>query len=491
MAAKKKDSWGIPLGISVVSLVIIAVSLVVISGKFSSLITIFVRPHASAAQPVITDRFIDAFKDGKVNADKWDVSANEDVSVQETTADNLRVDIPGIPVSKKAVAKRGTLVFKEKFKKNADFRVTVIMYRPIINKDGAGQSGIAFSSASKLDDEAASIVWKVASDSGSVSSKIIFDVKAPNGDSMIHKEADLRSNIAVLQLTRVNGYYRGAYHPGADLTGDVEATVLGEIQNAELGDDGKVRILTNNAGTKTKVIGRFDTAYVYWQANNKPTPTSDQALFTDNFGDGVVNTKWTTHATSGSTTQENTEKNLAITVLAGAVDGKAGNVQITRNEPVVGTLKNFVFTAWVYKPSWVGGGLGAAGLRFQSSSAANKEAAHVSWRTGKDASGKLVSRLVFVVTDRTGKQVEVDGVNLKDGVIKVALQLRRTGTKYAAFYKLNPGDPDTAAVAIGSEKEASFGEDGRFGLFVSNLGQNGKYPFVAAQFDFARAVVKN
>lgn len=491
MANRKSAGWGIPFVISVITLLIIGVSMLVLSGHFSKLVTNFVHPKASMAQPVINQSLTFPFTNDKVpDPTHWIISKIGDgVNVYNTTADNLRMDIPGIAKSQKSETRAGRIIFKPTFKDNADFRVTVVMYKPIIYGDGAAVSGIAFSSpASSLDTEGAALTWQVASDSGKKRSQVVFRVNS-GSNVLINKAADLDTNVAVLSLIRVNGSYRAVYHVGADLSGDTANIVLGEVEDSALGQEGQVRLLTNNAGTKTRVVGRFDTAYVGWQNSNKPTPTPAGTSFRDSFGSDVLNTKWTQGKSAGSSIVMNPDKTVNLIVAPGAVNGTAASSRIVRTDPTVGIVKNFSFTAWIKKPLVIGDGIGAAGVNFSSNSVANKEAAQVRWNVGKDAKGNPVSRVIFLVYTRTGALVEQDGVNVNSNMIGV--QLRRNGSKYSGWYTLNPNDPDYAWKQLGSEQQAAFGEDGKFGVFAGNVGNSGKYPFVSAEVDTALGTVQN
>jgi hypothetical protein len=66
---------------------------------------------------------------------------------------------------------------------------------------------------------------------------------------------------------------------------------------------------------------------------------------------------------------------------------------------------------------------------------------------------------------------------------RVGLRLLRRGNTYSAWYKERPEDPETTWIKIGNDENVTFGEDGKFSLFATNIGNDKKFPFVSGQFD--------
>lgn len=65
--------------VSFVTLMVIPVTVFVLSGSFSTLITTITKSKASQANLKITESFVDAFKDGVINPEKWTLVKSEGV----------------------------------------------------------------------------------------------------------------------------------------------------------------------------------------------------------------------------------------------------------------------------------------------------------------------------------------------------------------------------------------------------------------------------
>ncbi len=478
MAYKLRGGWGVSLILSVGTIVIILVSMLVLSGNFSKLVTTIVKPRASYARPQINRNMSDAFKEGKINTGNWSASIIGDAKVAETATDNLRMDVTAGAASQNVKTKAARLVFNKEFDDKIDFRTSAVVYRPILKGDGTGQSGIAFSSTDNLNDEGASVVWRVSSNSGQTKSEIAFSIKAPDGTSLVSKAVPINSNVAVISLVRVNKMYRGSYHVGADTSGDSQDVILGEVGNASLGNSGRIRLLTNNAGTKDKnpnVVGRFDSVSVGWQDNAAPTPSTNN--FSDSFANGAIAKGWAVNALNGTSVAENSAKNLSLSVPPGAVKNHLKQVMVTRKDPVIQNHKNFNAAVQVFRPKVTGDGVGAAGITFQSNTNVDDEAATVEWQTTKDA--KVASKVVFSVRAPNGQLLEKSSVPIAENTAKVWLRVNRSADKYSAWYRIGDGDSDWKQ--IGSEENGSLGGDGKVALYGRNFGP--KFPSVTTQFD--------
>ena len=72
MKSKESRGLGFSLVLSVGTLVIILVSILVLSGNFSSLVTTILKSHATMSLPQVNQTFTDPFKvEGQPNPDKW------------------------------------------------------------------------------------------------------------------------------------------------------------------------------------------------------------------------------------------------------------------------------------------------------------------------------------------------------------------------------------------------------------------------------------
>lgn len=458
--------------VSFVTLLVILVSVFVLSGSFSDLITTITKPKASQANPRITETFIDAFKDGKINEGKWSVSKSEGVKITETQTDNLRFDIPAGALNNKA--RGGALTFKELLKDNGDFRAIAVVYRPIVTGDGTGITGIRFLSKGADDDEGAAVHWRVSG----TSSKAVFFVNGADGTRLETEQKNITGNIAMLRLDRINKKYRAFYKLGRDASADTDWIPLGSEVNAALGNEGWVSVFTNNMGVGGKfpyVVGRMDEFRIGWEGN--PAPPATRIGFHDAFADGVLGKNWKVYKSEGAQVYENKNDNLIMSLPSGAVNGKSRYARIVRSSPVVPEHKNFVLNAALFKPTVVGEGQGFSGLGFVSTGNIDDEAATVRWAV----SGTTVSKLVFVVRAPDGSLSESASVNIAATVKQLTLRLTRVGDRYAASYRT--GDSDSDFIKIGNDASSSFGAAGHVMLMVSNTRVNSKFPRVVGRFD--------
>lgn len=466
--SKKKN---LSVFFSLLAVIVLAVTALIISGNFEKIITPFapiIKPQASSNQPKLTQAFSDAFKAAAVNAEKWETNTSVGATIQQTTANNLRINVPAGSVSDKA--KQGSLIFKESFDDQKDFRVIAVLYPPTVTGDGTGVSGLRFASTGSGDDEIAAVKWKVATVGTTTTRQANFIVRGPDGQILFQKDVEFTSPVGMLRLDRVNKTYRAFFKPGRDTTGDTGWTKIDEFNHETLGNGGKLSLFTaNQAEAYPKVAGRFDEVRIRWQGED-----STRTEFGDVFADKVVSTKWRTWITTGATILETKNNNLNMTVPAGAVEGKMGSARLTRKEPVVTEGKDFYMMTKMSKPIVTGEGKGAAGLSFRSFTDVDKEAAQVRWVvTG------TTSKVVFfaqnpdgTLAERASKDVTASSLNLR---------LTRKGDKYSAAYRI--GDNDNDWVSVGKEEKVEFGAKGSIGLFVTNIGEATKYPKVTARFD--------
>ncbi len=461
----------LPLILSIVAVVILAVSALVISGNFEKIVTPFaplIKPQASSNQPELTQVFSDAFKADAINTEKWAEGKIGTVTLRQTTANNLRMEIP--QGSESGKAKQAYLMFKESFDDKGDFRIVSVLYPPTVTGEGTGVSGFRFASAGSGDDEGAVLKWVVNTIGTTTTRKVQFAVSGPDGKVLFKNEADFSSPVGMLRLDRVNKTYRAFYKAGRDSSADTAWTSLGEFKHSTLGNGGKLSLYTKNQGNKyPKVAGRFDEARIRWQGD-----PSTRTEFTDSFANQVLGKNWKTVVTAGATIRETKYEDLNIIVATGSAEGKVRSARLIRKDPVVKEGKDFVMTTKMSKPIVTGEGKGAAGIAFRSFTEIDKEVAQVRW----EVSG-TTSQVIFLVKMPDGSLAEKAAKDVTAS--RLTLALRRTGDKYVAQYRT--GDNDTDWISVASSEKVEFGANGSLGLFVNNLGEETKYPKVSARFD--------
>jgi len=367
-------------------------------------------------------------------------------------------------------AKQGSIIFKESLDDKGDFRVIAVLYPPTVTGEGAGVSGLRFTSTGSGDDEGAVVKWTVTTVGTTTTRKANFIVRGPDGQILFQKDAELITPVGMLRLDRVNKTYRAFFKPGRDTTGDTGWTKIGEFNHETLGNGGKLSLFTaNQAEAYPKVAGRFDEVRIRWQGED-----STRKEFGDAFANQIIATQWRTWITTGATIRETKNDKLNITIPAGAVEGKMGSARLTRKEPVVQEGKDFYMTTKMNKPIVTGEGKGAAGLSFRSFTDVDKEAAQVRWVvTG------TTSKIIFFAQNPDGTLAERASKDVTASVL--SLRLTRKGDKYSAAYRI--GDNDNDWVSVGREEQVAFGAKGSISLFATNIGEATKYPKVAARFD--------
>ncbi len=461
--------------VSFVTLLLILVSVFVMSGSFADFVTTVTKTKASRANPKVSESFVDAFNDGKINEEKWSVGKTDGANVIETAKDNLRFDISEGNVGGKV--KGASLTFKELFKDSGDFRAYAVVYKPTVTGEGTGVTALRFSSKGTDDDEAAVVRWQVSSSN----SKVMFFVNGPNGTRIETEQKDVNSNIAILRLERINKKYRAFYKLGADATGDAGWIPLGSEQAISLGNEGRISLGSNNVGANgkfPKVVGRIDQINIAWEGE-----PSTRNGFSDAFADGNLGKQWKVTRSDGAQVYENKNDNLIMSLPTGPIQNKGRYAVVTRTQPVIPEGKEFALQTRMFKPVVVGEGSGYAGIRFVSGGKADDEAASLRWVVGKD-----ISRMVFVVRSPDGTLAEKATVNVPVTLKAATLRLTRVGNSYRGWYRT--GDADTDWVAIGSETSANFGANGTVALMVSNANTPNKYPRVVGRFDQASGSVE-
>ena len=455
--------------VSFVTLLVILASVFVLSGSFSDFVTTINKPKASQANPKVTESFADAFKDGAINEAKWVVTKSEGVAVAETTTDNLRIGVSAGSVHDKV--KSGSLTFKELIKDNGDFRALAVVYKPIVTGEGTGVTALRFSSKGTEDKEAAAVRWVVK---GSTS-RVSFVIVGADGKRLETEQADIKSNVAVLRLDRINKKYRAFYKVGSDVTGDTAWKALGSDADVTLGNEGFFSLSTHNGGVDNKfpqVVGRIDQVNIGWEGDPKTS-----VGFSDAFANDVVGKQWKVYKTEGAQVYENANDNLIAALSAGGINNKPRSIRLVRTIPVVPENKDFVMNAGVLKPVVVGKGQGQTSLGFVSTGSIDDEAAALHWVV----SGNTISRLVFVTRGPDGTLVQRASVDVPVSMKRLTLRLSRTGDKYTAMYRT--GDNDSNFVSVGNSENSVFGAAGHVMLSVNNIGANNEFPRVIGRFD--------
>lgn len=461
--------------VSFVTLLLILVSVFVMSGSFADFVTTVTKTKASRANPKVSETFADAFNDGKINEEKWTVTKTDGASVAETTGDNLRFTVSEGNVEGKV--RSATLTFKELLKTSGDFRAVAVVYKPTVTGEGTGVTALRFSSKGSDDDEAAVVRWLV----NGTSSKIVFRVNGADGKRMETEHADVKSNVAILRLDRINKKYRAFYKVGNDPSGDVGWMPLGNEQDISLGNEGRISLATHNGGVNgkfPKVIGRVDQLNISWEGE-----PSTKDSFSDAFADGNLGKLWKITRSDGAQVYENKQDNLMMSLPTGPIQNKGRYAVLTRQQPVVPEGKEFGLQTRMYKPVVVGEGTGYAGIRFISGGTVDDEAASLRWVVGKD-----LSRMVFVVRSPDGTLAEKATVNVPVTLKAATMRLTRVGNAYRGWYRT--GDADTEWIAVGSEVSTNFGANGKVSLIVHNANTPGKYPRVIGRFDQASGSVE-
>lgn len=484
MTFKRKSALSLPVVVSIGATIVLAGTALYAGGYFPTITKSISGIFASNAKPIINTTFTDNFKDGTIDAAKWDKVVGGDVTVFENVSDNLKFNIPAGSVG--GALKQGKLIYKELLKDKMDFVVSTVAFKPIVTGTGTGTEGMRFVSASGSDKEGAVVRWEV----NGATSKIRFVVTDKDGKVLVNSAADVFTNSAAMRLVRVNREYKAYYKSGTDINDELGWNLLGVCDrtaetnncNATLtGQDGKLSLFAHNGGTKDafpKVVARFDRATIGTQTGTSAPATVE--TFNDEFSNGNLGSVWAATKSSGVEVTENTNNMLMVQIPALSVNGNPAVARIKRLTPSVGVEKDFTYYVQLKKPALVGDGSGYAGLVFASPTVQDKEGASVRWIVTKSGTTST-SKLVFLVNDKTGGPlVERASVNVNNA--KLTLGLRRNGNLYKAFYRV--GDSDSDWVQIGDLAVSdNFGSAGSFYLTSSNQGVNKKYPAVTSQFD--------
>lgn len=425
----------------------------------------------------LSKNLVDNFKSEKIDTSKWSIFKNGNVGVKQNTTNNLVITVPSGSVDGKT-AKIGSLNSKQKLTAGDNFSIVTTVYRPTVTGDGIGASGIRFTSEGNKNDEGATISWLVNSKK---EGKVYFYVIGSNGKRIETKVANLNSNQAVFKLDRANNTYIAYYKSGNDTSNDTDWVSLGKIEDASLGGAGYISLFANNSGASSQypsVHSRFDSVSIRWESGASTLNT-----FADSFSNGVVESEWKKRTSTGATVDENSNNNLVLSIPAGAVSGKAGNIYLKRLSPRIPDNKDFSLNTIMYKPVVSGSGLTASGLSFASSDDESKEAVKLMWHVGGST-----NKLTFAVRNNKGVMVETASVKVKPNVNQLTLRLVRRGDKYSAWYRV--GDADSDFIKIGSDRDLVFGTNGNVGLFTTNLGSLLRYPAVSVRFDSVNGSVE-
>lgn len=214
---------------------------------------------------------------------------------------------------------------------------------------------------------------------------------------------------------------------------------------------------------------------------NKSQASQANAKITQSFGeafkDESINTdKWIVTKTDGVSVTETASDNLRLDIPAGAVNAKARAGTLTFKE-LLKDNGDFRAMAVVYRPIATGDGMGVVGIRFSSKGADDDEAAVVRWQVNGTN-----SKAVFAVNGADGTRLETDQAPLAGNI--AILRLDRINKKYRAFYKVGRDfTGDTGWKQLGTELNATLGNEGRISIFAHNGGVKDKFPKVVGKFD--------
>lgn len=473
MYKKNKAHFNVFTLLTIGTLLFLGITTFILSSNFSTIVTPFGplgNIFATIPQPQLTQGFTDEFKTDSVNEEIWDIVKTGDTTLTQTAGNRLKIEVPAGNTDGKA--KIGSLVSKQVMDDRGDFRILVVVNRPVVTGQGMGVAGIRFSSSGDDDDEGAVVQWRV---NGSAS-KVSFVVRSADGTKLESNQEDLVSTVAVLRLDRINRRYIAYYKVGNNLTADTSWKRLGGEWNATLGNEGKVSLFVHNSGWSDKypkVIARFDTARVRWEGEEATT-----IGFSDAFANGIVGKNWRETKTDDVVIRESARDNLVFALQQGpAQGGFARRATLVRTNPVIPEGKDFRVSTTLYKPNVEGVGTGSASLRFVSAGNIDDEASAVRWVIGSNGT----NRVVFLTRAPDGTVAERAHADIPANTRALTLRLVRNGTRYAGAYRI--GDGDAEFVTIGEAESSNFGANGRISLNANNSGAGRKFPKVTARFD--------
>jgi hypothetical protein len=463
------------VGMSKNTLVALMIGLAVVVGAIVYYKSAAVPTDVMVVAQPNTFSFLDKFGDGKIAKGSWVVAKSDDVTVNETTGDNLRINIPSGANAGKV--RNAFVTYREAVSDSKDFAFNARVYKPMVDGNGVGRAGLRFAGGEGDESEGLQLYWEV----GANSSELVFVVNA-GGSNVKTQRVSVNGSQIQLLLSRSGAEYVASYRIN-NFDDDNPFEQLGESVVSSSQTGGKLRLFATNVGNQSnypKVIARFDSASGW---TNRTV-----SVQSDNFSpNGALDASMWSVAKKGQVDVDNKNGNLVMHLAA--VTTRPENQNLTASSArVVSSAeiskdKKGVALVEMIKPNVAGGGTGIVGLSFNSESDKNDESASIRWVVAGDS-----SKLVFAVRNANGKVVERESVNLGKNRNRVTLRLMHGDGRYTAQYRLGPGlDDDTGFKTLGSEANPRLGAKGAFSLFTTHtVVGNIKAPEVTAKFDSFR-----
>jgi len=418
--------------------------------------------------PTLNTGYWDKFQGDALNGEHWnEYKSSTDVKISETTYGNLNIAIP--QGSNNGKAKYGGIVFRNSIPSDSDFRVIASMYKPVIQGSGTAITGIAFNPSDDDEGNAVRVFWR----STSSTSELVMTMKNGTQTTEINRISVDAQKIN-LRLVRAGQTYIARYQIAGD--DDNPLINIGIIENSSLSPNGKIKIFANNLGKNNQfpsIKSRVDTIGVSWFDNNLP----QKSIIYDTFSSLKINEeRWNIHTPDGTTAKIELADNLALSVVSGSNNGQARISSITTKDSIV-EGKDFIATTQILKPIVDGSGTGKTGFQYFTNDLQNKEQVTIVWAVTQNTSS-----LIFTAQDSNGKTISWETVDLEENVTKVHLRISRTQDGYIAMYKNKISD-DIPFIKLGQKVLIENSSKGRFKLFTSNVGSNGKFPSIKGRFD--------
>lgn len=455
----------------------LAIAALVVGTNFQNIISPFGPQNNTLADGGalnISGRISDNFSNGVINSDRWRKELSQGARIVEGESKVLRMVVDEGPFENRA--RSGILYSKQVIESQKNFVAVATILKPEVTGEGVGTAALRFSTPSQIQDESAVIRWEVKSDN---SSRLVFSVRAPNND-LIEKQIvplTLDDKTVALRLVRFNNKYRAYYKLGKYNNGNTNWILIGKEEDDVLvGEPGIISFSASNTGLQSKypkVVSRVDDMHFGWETDQE----NNRASYYDWFNNDAIATIWKV-TTRGSRVTETPSDNLVISVNEGMTENKS-NLGYIIFDKVIGNQKDFSASVQVFKPKVIGDGTGTSDVRYVSSSGNDDESMNVRWLVKGN-----VSRLDFRVRAPNGDLIKNSSKSLPETVNKVTLHLQRTNNRYSASYKVGSNDPDVRFISIGSvNNQALAAQEGRIGIYVSNVGAEQKYPKVIGRFD--------
>ncbi len=410
--------------------------------------------------------FNETFGNGLIDAGKWKVTKSDDVTVTETTGDNLRIVVPAGAVAGKS--RNGKLMYKETVSQGKNFSYSARLYKPIVTGAGMGRTSVRFVDNNKTDAEGASISWEVSGGT----SQLVYRVNI--GGSITESSVAVVGNSAQVVLKRAGNEYSASYRMNS-FDDDTAFETLGEAVTSTAVNGGRLTLGVENTGVGgfPRVVGRVDNVIL-------TSNLTSSNVFSDNFA-SIDSGKWSANAKGGSA-QSIANGNLVMNVPAGTTPA-ARNKFLNVSSASITADKRAVAIVEMFKPKATGAGTAISGIGFSSTGTVDDEGASIRWEVNGAS-----SKLVFVVKNAQGKVEEKASVDISGNRNRLTAKLVHADGGYIAMYRLGAGlDDDSGFVKLGAERDPKLGAAGQYSLFATHASTSGvKAPAVVTKFDSFR-----